>query len=60
LPKHQRQETVDVALSVEQLAALQAEADRRGVTLEEYVRWAAHTAAGVSEAGGGSNAGGTA
>jgi hypothetical protein len=52
--------TVDVEFSAEQRAALQTEADRRGVTLEEYVRWAAHTAAGVSDAGGASNAGGKA
>lgn len=47
-------EALEIELSAEERAALQAEADRRGVTLEEYVRWRMRTAVAVTEAGGSS------
>ena len=59
-PAQPRTHVLDVPLSAEQIAVLQKQADERGVTLEEYVRGIALTAAAVTEAGGSSSGGGTA
>lgn len=42
--------TVSVELSARDWATLQAEAEKRGVTLEEYVRWRLLTSAALQEA----------
>lgn len=49
-------EALEIELSAEERAALQAEADHRGVSLEEYARWRARTAGAVANAGGSSMA----
>lgn len=49
-PDTERTSTVSVELSASDQTMLQAEADKRGVTLEEYVRWRLHTAAALQEA----------
>ena len=46
-----RDHTLDVKLNAEEQLLLQAEADKRGVTLEEYLRWRLLTAAGVVRGG---------
>jgi len=51
-PEESRTHVIDVKLSADQIAALQEKADARGVTLEEYVRGIAITAAAVVDAGG--------
>lgn len=51
-PEEARTHVIDVPLSAEQVAELQKQADARGVTLEEYARDIAITAAAVVDAGG--------
>jgi hypothetical protein len=60
VPDSARTQTIDVTITEEARRALQAEADRRGVTLEAYARWLALTAAASVEAGGDSGPGGEA
>ena len=50
----ERSHVVEIELSAEVRDVLQAEADHRGATLEEYVRWKMLTAAAVVNAGGNS------
>lgn len=57
-PEQPRTHVLDVPLSAEQIAVLQKQADERGVTLEEYVRGLAITAASVVDAGGSSSSSG--
>jgi len=56
----ERTHVLEVELPEKVRAALQAEADRRGVTLEEFMRWMAMTAAAVDANGGSSSGTGTA
>jgi hypothetical protein len=48
-PDTERTSAVSVELSASDQTMLQAEADKRGVTLEEYVRWRLLTSAALHE-----------
>ena len=52
VPVASRTSTLDVTFSEEEMIALVAEAERRGVTVEEYVLWCGVTAAESTNAGG--------
>ena len=44
IPEARRTASVDITLCPHEIEALQTEADSRGVTLEDYVRWKLVTA----------------
>jgi hypothetical protein len=58
IPESDRTRVIEASFSADELRQLQAEADHRGVTLEEYMRWRLLTAAASIEAGGTSAKGG--
>jgi hypothetical protein len=58
VPEEQRTYVLDVPLNAEQRAALQKDADARGMTLEEYVLGVVFTTLAVTEVGGGASSNG--